>query len=94
MFGIVENSLTGSKKITHFVQIRSSEELADLFEYDYVKIKKKSAVMALRESTISSYCKLQLLDKASDHNLTKFVTHYNSQVRKTLILTGKQQVYF
>ena len=65
-----------------FYQVQSSEELANLFEYDFDAYwDTKSEAFGDGASSLKD-CKsrLNLLDRASDYNLFSFVTHRNSQV--------------
>jgi len=63
------------------LQVQSSEELSQLFEYDYDANWKKHSILG-HGATSKKLAKSRLciLRKASDINLFKFVTHQNSQV--------------
>nr|XP_002127225.1 short transient receptor potential channel 4-like [Ciona intestinalis] len=67
-------------------QVRSSEELACLFKYDFVPMSsdKESFKQVFNgDGSLARRkleCRLMLLDQTSDIRLVKFVTHHNSQL--------------
>ena len=72
------------------LQIQSSEELAQVFEYEFDAYwKPKSLLDAFGNGATSltvAQSRLQILNQASEHKMFKFVTHRNSQVSAVLEL--------
>jgi len=65
-------------------EVRSSEELSHLFEYNFVPVKDtKDAIRMATNHPLVHYHQstmVNVLDQACEHRLDKFVTHQNSQL--------------
>ena len=66
------------------LQIQSSEELAQLFEYEFTAFYNSQSSFGLFGNGATplalAQSRLGVLDKACEQHLSKFVTHQNSQV--------------